>query len=262
MLKQRGFTLVELVVVLVVVAALGVGITNFIGRSVQGVSDTAERQKLAQIAWIVSEKLSRSLRDALPNSVRLNASGSCIEFIPTLAGSDYLSVPVAASAVGFEAIPFSNYGAAQLNTSLDRVAVFPSAIAGLYNLSARAVISPTISAINSGSTPGALQLVLSGAHQFLADSPVRRLYIVQNPQMYCFEGSRLNLYRDYGYRSAMPTTSGLASSVIATDIVQGRFEYNAGTLARTGLINVLFEVSEGGSAAQAVNQEVQLRNVP
>lgn len=262
MLKQRGFTLIELVVVLVIVAVLGLGITNFIGRSVQGVSDTAERQKLAQIAWIVSEKLSRSLRDALPNSVRLNASGSCIEFIPTFAGTDYLSAPVAASANSFEAIPFSNYGAAQLNTSLDRVAIFPSSLAGLYQLSARAVISATISGINSGSTPGSLQLTLSNSHQFLADSPVRRLYIVQNPQMYCFEGSRLNLYRDYGYRSAMPSSAGLSGNIIATDLVQGRFDYNAGTLARTGVMSFSFEVSEGGSAAQTVNQEVQLRNVP
>src|SRR3990167_327162 len=96
--NQSGFTLIEMVITIVLIGILGVGMSRFIGQSVQGVKDTAERQQLSAIGWITSEKISREIRDALPNSFRLNSGGSCIEFIPTVAGTDYLTVPVVSAA--------------------------------------------------------------------------------------------------------------------------------------------------------------------
>lgn len=263
--RQQGFTLIEMIVVMVIVGVLGVGITSFIGRSVQGYADSAERQRLASIAWVVSEKLSRALRDALPNSVRLNgagASATCLEYIPIRAGSNYLTIPLATAETSFEVAPFPGYQAVDVDDTRDRVAVYPSTLAGLYNLSTSSVISATLEQLSAGTTANALLVTLNSAHRFPADSPSQRVYVVQNPVMYCFSAGVLSRYSDYGYSASLPSSGLGAGVVIATGLSDASFNYAAGTLGRTGIVSFSFEVSGTGSARQAIEQEVQIRNVP
>lgn len=262
---QSGFTLVEIIVVIVVIGALGIGITNFIGRSVQGVTDTAERQQLATIAWIVSEKVSRGVRDALPNSFRVNdasGTGTCIEFIPSLAGTDYLNVPTLTVANDFEVVPFPNYAAGDVDSGEHRVAVYPNTLAGLYSLGSPGTISGLVDQLSAGTTANALTLELTAAHRFLADSPTRRLFMVRNPEMFCFSGSVLNFYSGYGFQNSMPNPAGLTPSVVANNLSNGSFTYTAGTLTRTGVVTLNFDVSDSGSVTQSIDQEIQVRNVP
>ncbi len=262
--QQRGFTLIEIVVVIVVIGIIGVGITNFIFRSVQGYADTSERQQLATIGWVVSEKVSRELRDALPNSFRLNGANTCLEFIPTVGGSDYLSVPILSAANSFEAVPFPNYSAASVDSSQDRAVVYPSTISGMYALGNPGMISGTLNQLSAGTTANAVTIELSATHQFLTDSPTKRLYIVRQPVMFCFEGGRLNRYAGYGFQSSMPTSGLGTPTVVGSRLANAAFAYSPGTLARNGVVTISFEVRGDGvsPAVQAINQEVQIRNVP
>ena len=262
---QHGFTLVEITITIVIIGILGVGITNFIGRSVQGIVDTADRQHIAAIAWIVSEKVSRELRDALPNSFRVNdasGTGSCIEYIPTVAGTDYLTVPTVVETNSFEVVPFTNYAAADVDSTLDRVAVYPSALSGLYSLGNLGTISSLVSQLSAGTTLNALSIELSSPHRFLTDSPSRRLYIVQPPAMFCFVGRVLNYYSDYGFQASMPSPSGLTPAVVANQLSNASFTYTPGTLSRAGVVTLSFDVADTGGATQSIAQEIQVRNVP
>ena len=255
--NQSGFTLIEMVITIVLIGILGVGMSRFIGQSVQGVKDTAERQQLSAIGWITSEKISREIRDALPNSFRLNSGGSCIEFIPTVAGTDYLTVPVVSAATSFEVVPFPSY---TLDSSQDRVAVYPFTDVGLYALGNPGTISSLIASMAAGATANAQAITLSSSHQFLTDSPTRRLYVVREPVMYCFVGQYLYRYGNYGFQSSMPTpTSG---TVIASRLASGSFQYAPGTLSRNGVVTFAFEVQGSDGAKQLIDQEVQIRNVP
>lgn len=254
--SEHGFTLIEMVVTIVLIGIIGVGMSRFIGQTVQGVRDTAERQQMSTIGWITSEKLSRELRTALPNSFRLNAGNTCIEFIPTVAGTDYLSVPIVSAASSFEVAQFSNY---TLVTSRDRVAVYPFTLSNLYDLNDPGTISGLIDSIDDGTTPNATEITLSSSHQFLTDSPTRRLYVVREPVMYCFSGQYLYRYGDYGFQSAMPTPA--SGSVIASLLASGTFSYAPGTLSRSGVVTFSFGV-QGDGAVQLIDQEVQIRNVP
>ncbi len=264
--RQRGFTLIELIVTIVVAGIISVGISNFVSRSVEGFSDVSERQQLATIGWVVSEKVSRELRDALPNSFRMNAGNTCIEFIPTVGGSDYLSVPILSPANNFEAVPFPNYSAADVDSTQDRAVVYPSNVASVYNLSSSGSISSLISQLSAGTTVNAITVELSANHQFLTDSPTKRLYIVRQPVMFCFQGQFLYRYSGYGFQSSMPTSGLSNQTVIGTSLSNGSFAFTPGTLSRSGVITLSFDVvgraSTGVAPRQAIDQEVQIRNVP
>ena len=263
MSAQKGFTLIELIVTIVLIGILGTGVSSFIGSTTKGMVDTAERSQVATIAWLVSENLSRHIRQALPNSVRISVDGSCIEYIPIYAGTDYLSAPVAASASLFEVIPFSNvpigfnFGAQPL-----RVAIYPSTSTGLYSLSATSVISSQVSQLSAGATANAQTLQLSANHQFPTDSPSKRLYLIEQPVMFCFQAGLLYRYDDYGFNSSF-STSGLSNqTVFGSRVNPGQFTYVDSTLQRNAVVNISFVVSGKDGLSQAVNQEVQIRNVP
>ena len=260
---QQGFTLVELVVTIVLIGILGTGVASFIGNTTKGMVDTAERSQVANIALLVSEQLSRHLRDALPNSVRISADGSCIEYMPVYAGTDYLNAPVLVSSNQFEVAPFGqipvgfNFAARSL-----RVAIYPVSLTGLYAPGTNSVISPTVSQLSAGSTPNAHTLQLSASHQFPEDSPSKRLFLVEQPVMFCFQGGLLIRYHDYGYNSSF-STSGLSNqTVYGSKVYAGQFAYVPSNLKRNAVVNISFEVRGKDNLVQVVNQEVQIRNVP
>jgi len=89
--KQAGFTLVELVMVIVITGIIGGMVAVFIRSPVQQYTDIARRAEMTDIADTAIRRISRDLRLAVPNSVRVpSTTGSTyIEFLPSITGGRY-----------------------------------------------------------------------------------------------------------------------------------------------------------------------------
>ncbi|MEI7841676.1 MAG: type II secretion system protein [Gallionellaceae bacterium] len=85
--NQRGFTLVEMIIVMVITGIIGAMVAVFIKAPVQGYVDSARRAELTDIADTALRRISRDVRGAVPNSVQ--ATSSQVEFLPTKDGGRY-----------------------------------------------------------------------------------------------------------------------------------------------------------------------------
>ena len=257
---SHGFTLIEMIIVIVILGILSVGSVRFISQSTQGVIDSAERQRVASIGIIAMEKLSRELREALPNSIRVDGSGECIEFVPIAGGSQYTDIPILTTSTTIMAVK-TNY-ASSLNTTYDRIAVFPASLSQVYG---GADPGPISSLINTITGTDEETITLSSNHQFLVDSPQRRFFIVKDPVTFCYSGGILFRYKNYGFQSTMgtsrPTTFNAGREVLANSLTSATFSYVSATLSRNGVVTIDMTLSEGGET-QTLDYEVIIRNVP
>jgi MSHA biogenesis protein MshO len=87
---QRGFTLIEMVMVIVIMGVIGAVLSLFMKTPIDAYFDTARRAALSDEADLALRRMARDIGKALPNSVRLPASDSaCVEFMPTRTGGRF-----------------------------------------------------------------------------------------------------------------------------------------------------------------------------
>jgi MSHA biogenesis protein MshO len=269
-----AFTLVELVMVMVVISILATGSVKFISLSAQGLVDSAERQSLASTASIAIEKVLRQVRGALPNSVRAfdDEGNSCIEFVPILHSSEYLSVPIATAETDFKAIAFDD----AVGGESGFVAVYPISEKSIYGTdpaTPRNVSTNTASASALGIPEANLQTItfsFSSSYRFPTGSPGKRFFLISQPISYCEDASgRLWRYQNYGFhpdsRAEIPT-SGADRILIADSLEVNSLSFNVSPpqLQRNGVVRMSLVIVSASSSAESINssQEVQLRNVP
>ncbi|WP_141193212.1 PilW family protein, partial [Vibrio sp. V17_P4S1T151] len=77
---MRGFTLIEMVIAIILLSVVGLFLGSVIRQSMGIYVDTTAREALIQQGRFVTERLSRELREAVPNSVMVE--NGCIEFLP------------------------------------------------------------------------------------------------------------------------------------------------------------------------------------
>lgn len=259
--KARGFTLVELVMVIVLLAIVATISVRFVALSTQGAVDVGSRQLRSFSAVVISEHVSRALREALPGSIRVNGDGSCIEWMPVVAVSNYLNLPGGSNPDSFEAAPLAGGDSAS-----GRVVVYGYG-SNLYSTGSPGAVSPEAT-LPAGSAPVTVTFDGGANHRFATKSPERKFFVIEEPRTFCQQGSFLFRYRDYGIQgtvaAALPATMP-TREVVAGNLVPGslNFEVVPPTLQRSGVVSFRFQVrSPQSGEVTSVSQEVQVRNVP
>ena len=254
---NKGFTLIEMVVVIVVIGVIMSGTAVYITNGVRAYTNTANRDQLTSLGRITVERVARELRTALPNSIRV--SNNCIEFFPIQGGSVYLNLPVTNAATSFNAVSVttpSGFGTLY-------IVVYPYNSATLYSLSNPGAIAQ-LTSISGAPTA---TVTLANAHRFITHAPQRRFFIVSSPVSFCLVGT--SLYRYSGYtisnsQTAPPNTGAalLAENIQTTDNATTvvPFTYAPGTLQRNGIVTLDFRFLQDGDWIR-LSHEVQVRNV-
>lgn len=86
-----GFTLIELIMVMVITGILSAVVAVFLRTPVEQYVDVAQRAELTDIADTALRRIGRDLRLAVPNSIRVpvTTGATYIEFLPTKTGGRY-----------------------------------------------------------------------------------------------------------------------------------------------------------------------------
>lgn len=93
---MRGFTLFELIVVILVLGILGAGVSAFMGNTVQLFNGVVQREQLMNESRFVVTRMTKEIQQAIPNSLRIsgNSGVHCLEFVPVQWLAAYAHIPV------------------------------------------------------------------------------------------------------------------------------------------------------------------------
>ncbi len=258
MAGRSGYTLIELIMVIVLLSIVATVSVRFVGLSTQGALDTSARQLRALQSVVISEQLTRELREAFPLSVRSN--GACIEWLPLDAGTNYLKLT---KGPAFDQIDIAAF-AQPPATGNTRAVVYGygTGTGDLYTAADPGPVSETISAINNTASPATI--TLSGSHHFNTNSPARRLFVVGQPVSVCQSGQFLYRYSGYSPSAIQPDPPAGTPEVLSASLT-GTVDFRVlpATLQRAAVVQFTFELeSADGEETTTVSQEVQIRNVP
>ena len=270
--RPHGFTLIELVMVIVVMGVIGATLAAFMRKPVDAYFDTARRAALTDVADTAVRRISRDIGGALPNSIR-NPSSSCIEFIPTRTGGRYRAEPDALVA-GNQANAILDFAAA--DTSFNMLAnnsllppdqrVRANDLVVVYNLGIAGAdaYAGDNTAVVSAVTSGAESTITMAAKQFPLASPVGRFHVVPGDEKivsFVCNAGRLLRSSNHAYNNSCPT-SGATVAVLAQGVASCSFVYNTSDLQRNGLVQMTMALTDSSGESVSLYHEVHVGNTP
>lgn len=264
-LRARGVTLIELIVVIAITGIVGAAVAVFIRRPVEGYVDAARRAALTDEADTALRRMTRDLRRALPNSVRVDGSGRFVEYIETTGGGRYRA-EVDSGGTG-NILDFT----ATDNNGFDVLGTPPALPAGseivVYNLYSAGTTSNAYAGDNRAALTGAGTIPIE-PKLFPAPSPAKRFHVVSGPVTYGCSGGQLLRYWGYAYSAAqVAPPAGGNSAVLASNVGDCAFVYSTGALSeRIATVSIVLQIDSipaaGGLERVRMFQQAQLNNAP
>jgi MSHA biogenesis protein MshO len=297
---QRGFTLVEAIVAIVVTSIIAGTMVLFINRPVRNYIDSAGRAEMSDVADLALRRMAREIRAALPNSARVTTSGGALylEFIPTIGGGRYLSLEdgtQSGSALSFtdaNALAFSVVGPMPTAARQDFLAIynlgagFQDADAYAGSNLAQITAQPANQTINFASVQaadlGGGNTVSATANPFAAPalanparppnlSPDRRFQVVGKPVIFRCAGNAGAT--GTLTRSIAPTFSPVQSTpgasvgvLLANNVVACDVSIDTNANRQTGLVGLTLSLGrqapDGGIETVTLTHQIQVNNTP
>lgn len=274
--RQRGFTIIEIVVTILVSSILAVGIVGYIGDAIEGFAASGNRNKLATSGRVVVDRVAMELHNAVPNSLRVTTAQAggdqCLEFMPFSGATTYIDPPFTGSGgTEFDAIDFNPTLTLASPADVHAV-IYPINTQDLYDGGSPGPRALVDEIEDTGGADGKVTITLDATHRFSRRSPVQRFYIASEPVSFCVVGAQLFRYENYGFQSTQctPATAAcLPSTAPGRQLISqsidntglSAFEIIPGTLRRNAILSMDFNFTEAGDVVR-LKHEVLMRNVP
>lgn len=270
---KSGFTLIELVIVILLSGVLFGVISVYIATPIKGYVDSVSRARITDDAVLTLIRIEREIKNSVPNSLRTKNVGDihALEFYREVGGFRYrvsnpgnrLRVPGNNSVIDV----FGTFSPSLLSTSGLRVVVYNTGSYGAtpdnpdpgVNLWSNAtasggalqngshVITPLSTNVTLSNNAGIGTINLSANMRFAFQSPNRRLFLVDTPVSFICDISTGTLRRYSGYTpdpvqpinpNALPLSAATNVSTLATNVSKCNFNYEPGTAQRNAIITL------------------------
>jgi len=281
--RQRGFTLVELVMVIVLMGVIGGMVAVFMKSPIDAYFDSARRAGLTDAADTTVRRMARDIRKALPNSIR-SAGSQCVEFIPTKTGARYR----ADVGGGGDLLDFA--AADTLFNMLGRNAALPADqqiaagdLIAIYNLGipgADAYAADNTSAVTNASGEAGTpveSIITIDSKQFPLASASHRFQVIPGAEQVvryvCVGATGTNAQGDGNgvlYRQVLmlPLLAGAScpatvtgAAVMASRVSACSFDYSGSDLQRNALLVMTLGLTERNETVK-LQHEVHVSNTP
>ncbi len=292
MKRITGFTLVELIMVMIIIAAIAYGTVAFIAKPLLGYSASANRAALAYQAEMALVRMGRDVQRAVPNSVRVSG-GTSLEYMDTVEAIRYRAFggtnplnffaanttygvignfAIAQNSTSYYTIIF-NTGALTgvnpspgLNVYANAVAPGPFPIAGtnVINANASGQISPVANITrNTAPTFSTVSFLAGGSMQYALPSPEQRLYISDGPVSYICSGGNIIRYSGYNIVSTQPTSvpTGSSAATLVNNVSACTFTYTSNATQNNGVVSMQITLTQSGESVTLMRQ-VAVNNAP
>jgi MSHA biogenesis protein MshO len=287
---QRGFTLVELIMVIVLLGIVSGILTVFMKGPIDAYFSGGRRAALTDVADTTVRRIARDLHRALPNSVRSCTSPTIgVEFIPTKTGGRYRAdgsgaLDFTAAATSFNA--FGDYlsfaGAAlpsdQQIARSDVIVIYNLGITGAdaYQTDSDTTgtnwttvpAGATLPLTRTGSSPLIETTIPITSFKFPLPSPGNRFHVVSSTEkMVSYVCSASTLYRTvsgtFTYNASCPATGAKIATNV--DCTNSSFTVSdtGNALNRNGLVSMRITLQDSTTTETVtVQHEVHMDNTP
>lgn len=282
--RRAGFTIIELIVVIVLIGALAVIGGVFIVQPFQAAADLRRRAELVDEAQLVIERMAREIRTALPNSVRIDSAGSRtgLELVSTRTGGRYRRLPAPGgggdtlnrtqSSDTFDSLGgLIDIGAVDAGGAPgadcaegdgDCISIFNTGQAN-FDVYAGDNIAKVVSLVDNA---GSDQVGYDNGGMmpaFRQHSPQQRFFVVDDVVGFICDTAtnELNRHSGYGLDAAQDLTPGGTTALMARDISACNFTYDPGSSSRAGLVTLDITIERDGERVRLL-QQVHVMNAP
>ena len=271
-----GFTLIELVMVILLLGIMATFASQFIGIGSQIYGDASSREQLMSDARFAMERLNREVRNALPGSERIETldgswsdSGPCLRFWPISTSSRYIALNrnVTGSTTTLElvmATPASAVDPLSTDASAvavgDLLAIFPLPDANQPSLSNGCEYGRCVARVTEVLAPvsGAQTLRYAATESLAGLSPGSRVYFAREQVRYCVQAGSM-------YRASMAlngTSAAMPLGILMADALRaGSFYREATAFNSEGEFGVRLVFERKGEAV-TFNHKLGVFNVP